>query len=41
MIDAIGYWDVDVIPEDWRLFFKAFCFAGQSECGAALPPDHG
>jgi hypothetical protein len=24
MIDAIGYWDVDVIPEDWRLFFKAF-----------------
>src|SRR3989339_2043118 len=24
MIDKIGYWDVDVIPEDWRLFFKAF-----------------
>lgn len=24
MIDTIGYWDVDVIPEDWRLFFKAF-----------------
>jgi len=24
MIDQIGYWDVDVIPEDWRLFFKAF-----------------
>lgn len=24
MIDSIGYWDVDVIPEDWRLFFKAF-----------------
>ncbi len=24
MIDAIGYWDTDVIPEDWRLFFKAF-----------------
>ncbi len=24
MIDAIGYWDVDVIPEDWRLFFKAY-----------------
>jgi cellulose synthase/poly-beta-1,6-N-acetylglucosamine synthase-like glycosyltransferase len=24
MIDMIGYWDVDVIPEDWRLFFKAF-----------------
>jgi len=28
MIDEIGYWDVDVIPEDWRLFFKAF-FARQ------------
>lgn len=24
MIDAIGYWDTDVIPEDWRLFFKAY-----------------
>lgn len=24
MIDQIGYWDTDVIPEDWRLFFKAF-----------------
>lgn len=24
MIDTIGYWDTDVIPEDWRLFFKAF-----------------
>lgn len=24
MIDKIGYWDVDVIPEDYRLFFKAY-----------------
>jgi len=24
MVDSIGYWDVDVIPEDYRLFFKAF-----------------
>ncbi|MFC1711151.1 glycosyltransferase family 2 protein [Patescibacteria group bacterium] len=24
MIHEIGYWDVDVIPEDYRLFFKAF-----------------
>lgn len=24
MIDQIGYWDVDVIPEDYRLFFKAY-----------------
>lgn len=24
MLNKIGYWDVDVIPEDYRLFFKAF-----------------
>ncbi len=24
MIDKIGYWDTDVIPEDYRLFFKSF-----------------
>ncbi len=24
MIDQIGYWDTDVIPEDYRIFFKAF-----------------
>ncbi len=24
MIDEIGYWDTDVIPEDYRLFFKAY-----------------
>ncbi|MEK7155054.1 MAG: glycosyltransferase family 2 protein [Patescibacteria group bacterium] len=24
MIDDIGYWDTDVIPEDYRIFFKAF-----------------
>lgn len=24
LIDRIGYWDVDVIPEDYRLFFKAY-----------------
>lgn len=24
MVHQIGYWDVDVIPEDYRLFFKAF-----------------
>lgn len=24
MIDEIGYWDTDVIPEDYRIFFKAF-----------------
>lgn len=24
MADKIGYWDTDVIPEDYRIFFKAF-----------------
>lgn len=24
----IGYWDVDVIPEDWHIFFKAFFAKG-------------
>src|SRR3989344_5621998 len=24
MLHKIGYWDVDVIPEDYRIFFKAF-----------------
>lgn len=24
LLDEIGYWDTDVIPEDYRIFFKAF-----------------
>lgn len=24
MIDGVGYWDTNVIPEDYRIFFKAF-----------------
>jgi len=24
LVDAIGYWDTDVIPEDYRVFFKAY-----------------
>jgi len=24
LLDQIGYWDPDVIPEDWHMFFKAF-----------------
>lgn len=28
LIDQIGYWDTDVVPEDYRLFFKAY-FATQ------------
>lgn len=26
LADEIGYWDVDVIPEDYRLFFKAYFY---------------
>src|SRR3990167_4445089 len=28
LVDKIGYWDVDVIPEDYRMFFKAFFATG-------------
>ncbi len=24
MLDKVGYWDVDVIPEDYRIFFKSY-----------------
>lgn len=24
LMDRVGYWDADVIPEDYRIFFKAF-----------------
>jgi len=24
MVDEIGYWDTDIIPEDWHLFLQAF-----------------
>ncbi len=29
-VDEIGYWDTDVIPEDYRLFFKSY-FAKQGD----------
>lgn len=28
LCDEVGYWSVDVIPEDWHLFFKAFFHKG-------------
>lgn len=24
LIDSVGYWDVDIIPEDWHMFLQAF-----------------
>jgi hypothetical protein len=32
MADDVGYWDADVIPEDWHMFLKCFfTFSGQVE----------
>ena len=32
LLDRIGFWDPDVIPEDWHMFFKAFfATAGKTE----------
>ncbi len=28
LLDDVGYWDVDVIPEDYRIFFKSFFAKG-------------
>lgn len=28
MVDKIGYWDIDIIPEDWHLFLQAFFSLG-------------
>ncbi len=28
LLDQVGYWDPDKIPEDWGIFFKAFYKAG-------------
>ncbi len=28
LVDDVGYWDVDVIPEDYRIFFKSYFAKG-------------
>jgi cellulose synthase/poly-beta-1,6-N-acetylglucosamine synthase-like glycosyltransferase len=39
MVHQIGYWDVDVIPEDYRLFFKAyFALSGRLEVQPVFLP---
>ncbi len=30
LLERIGYWDPDIIPEDWHMFFKAF-FASEGK----------
>jgi len=29
LLESVGYWDVDIIPEDWHLFLQAFFKHGQ------------
>lgn len=41
MIDEVGYWDPDVIPEDYRIFFKSFYkFKGKVEVEPIYLPLH-
>jgi len=41
MIDEVGYWDPNVIPEDYRIFFKCFYkFKGQVEVEPIFLPLH-
>lgn len=39
MLDEVGYWDTDVIPEDYRIFFKCFFkFDGRVEVDPIFLP---
>lgn len=29
LIDSVGYWDTDIIPEDWHIFLQAFFTYGE------------
>lgn len=29
MLEGIGYWDTDIIPEDWHIFLQAFFILGE------------
>ena len=41
LMDEVGYWDTDVIPEDWRMFFKAFyAKQGKVEVSPIFLPVH-
>lgn len=41
LLDEVGYWDVDVIPEDFRLFFKSyFARDGKVEVEPIYLPAH-
>ncbi len=39
LVHNVGYWDVDVIPEDYRIFFKSyFAFEGKVEVNPIFLP---
>jgi len=41
MLDKVGYWDPDIIPEDYRIFFKCFFkFKGKVEVEPIFLPLH-
>lgn len=41
LVDKIGYWDTDVIPEDYHMFFKAFyATRGKTEVEAIFLPTY-
>jgi cellulose synthase/poly-beta-1,6-N-acetylglucosamine synthase-like glycosyltransferase len=41
MLDEVGYWDPDIIPEDYRIFFKSFYkFKGKVEVEPIYLPIH-
>jgi len=41
LLDEVGYWDADKIPEDWGIFFKAYYKTrGQVEVDAIYLPLH-
>lgn len=29
LLDKIGYWDTDIVPEDWHIFLQAFFYLGE------------
>lgn len=42
MADDVGFWDTDIIPEDWHMYFKCFfAFKGDVKTEAVYLPIHG
>lgn len=42
MVDEVGFWDTDIIPEDWHMFFKCFfSLKGEVETMPIYLTNHG